>query len=452
MTHGDVLRVAGPDPLRAVLGADRRFQRPLVVDTLRAMTSTQPAPSWLAELGRDPALRAAGFELLAPDDAEQRTTAQREFYAGDYHLGTLWLPSIWQECRERVAAGRVVARGPARLDAMQVEHVSEFVLMDDELWLAGSSQVPASLWIPCGRTAASVAAAIGEFWPLRRPLRHQFDGHTRLFMGYRGEVAVPNPYSGEFVPADPHDFTRHFNFSPVVDPQYWSSSRIDDPWPAPEDGPLSVPMNVVIQRDVTKQAEGGTCSFTRRTKFSGSYLGIELHRGRLWVWDILHPCSRHAAVIERLNEKHGMAFPTSLPFDVVGAMLGFAHLSVAQLRRDMAAADARGSEELPAYIEAVAALQHADSHAAHALLRSYIDHPEPSVRATVVNLAAYYGWLTLLEEVRLRDADPEMDAWIDNVLPFGLPEEFDDMGEPLGSGDEDDEDYADELEDEEDDR
>lgn len=412
-------------------------------------SSTPDAPpTWLAELGRDPELRAAGFELLAPDDAEQRTAALREHYAGNYHLGTIWLESIWAECRERVAAGHAVARGPARVDELQVEHAPLFVLLAGELWLAWDADVPASLWIPCGRTRASVGAALAEFWPIRRPMRCEFECRTRLFMGYRGQVAVPNPYSGEFVAADPHDFSRHFNFSPVVGARYWGSSRLDDPWPDPAEGPLSMPASVVLQREVTRQAEGGTCSFTRRTKFSGSYLGIELHRGRLWVWNVLHPRSRHAAVIERLNATHGLTFPTSLPFDVVGAMLGFAHLDEPQLRRDMAAAEARGDAELPAYLEALAAMLYDDSQAVVDLLRAYIDRPEPELRAMIANLAANYGWLPLLEELRLRESDAELCAWIDDILPWGLPESFDEMGEPLGGGDDDDDDDDDQEDDE----
>src|SRR5688572_1555230 len=114
-------------------------------------------PEWLIELSRDDDLRAIGFSLLDPDDAAERSDALRKHYAEGFHLGTLWLDSIWAECRERVEHCRVVARGPARVDEVNIELVPVFVLLGerDQLWLAWDAHVPASLWIPCGRTPAS---------------------------------------------------------------------------------------------------------------------------------------------------------------------------------------------------------------------------------------------------------------------------------------------------------
>ena len=401
-------------------------------------------PGWLVDLGADPRLRELGFALLPADEAQARSDALREHYAGSWHLGMLWLDSIWQECRERVASCRVVACGPSRVDDMQQHREALFVRLHDEadeLLLAWSSEIPAPLWIPCGRTPSSVAAALGELVPVKRPLRHEFACRTRLFMGYRGQVAVPNPYSGEMVAAGPHDLTRHFNFSPAVGGHYWSSSRDDDPWPDPRDGPLSQVDAIVTQRAVTKQAQGGICSFTRRTYFSGSYLGIELHRGRMWIWNVLHPRSRHPEVIARLNEVHGTKLPTELPCDVVAAMLGFMHMSEAELRRDLAQAEAEDSANVPAYLDVLAALGCMDPQAMAELLRPYLTHSRIDVRGAVANIAAYYGWLWLLEELRLVEPDPELQAWIDHTLPFGWPEEFDERGEPLtdGAASEDDE-------------
>jgi hypothetical protein len=408
-------------------------------------------PDWLGPLGGDDQLRAAGFALLEPDVVVERSDALRSYYEEGYHLGTLWLESIWAQCRERVEHCRVVARGPTRVDEMNVELEPVFVLLrgpekDDQLWLAWNAEVPASLWIPCGRTPATILAALAEFSAARRPLRHEFECRTRLFMGYHGQVAVPNPYSGEFVAADPHDLTRHFNFSPVVGPRYWGSCRADDPWPDPREGALANVDSIIIQREVTKQAEGGLCSFTRRTKYSGSYLGIELHRGRLWVWNLMYPRSHHAEVIAAL-EQHGVSLPHELPFDVAGAMLGFDHQSEAQLRRGLAEAEAE-ADNVPAYLDALAALLCMDPQAASALLRPYLTHPDIEVRGAVGNIAAYYGWLSLLEELRTSESEPDFCAWIDRVLPSGIMEEFNDMGEPMlgGHDEEDDDDDADDEE------
>ncbi len=407
-------------------------------------------PDWLAPLGRDDDLRAAGFTLLYPDDASERSLGLREHYGEGYHLGTLWLESVWAQCRERVEQCRVVARGPSRVDEMGVELDSLLVLLGDreQLWLAWNPDLPASLWIPCGTTPASVKAALDEFWPIQRPRRVEFECRTRLFMGYRGQVAVPNPYSGEFVAAEPHDLTRHFNFSPVVGPRYWGSCRADDPWPDPAEGQLNQIDSVVIQREVTKQAEGGLCSFTRRSKYSGSYLGIELHRGRLWVWSVMHPRSRHGEVITALQE-HGITLPPELPFDVAGAMMGFDQQSEAQVRRGLADAVAE-NENIPAYLDVLAALLCMDPQAAAELLRPFLTHPDLEVRGAVANIATYYGWLSLLDELRLTEPDPSLCEWIDRVLPSGIVEEFDDMGEPVRS-EYDDDGYDDEDDDDDDD-
>jgi hypothetical protein len=396
-------------------------------------------PDWLAALGHDDDLRAAGFVLLEPLAVIECSTALRSYYGEGYHLGTLWLESIWEQSRERVEDCQVVARGPSRVDEMNVELEPVFVLLRerDQLWLAWNTGVPASLWIPCGRTGATVKAALAEFSPVRRPQRCEFECRTRLFMGYRGQVAVPNPYSGEFVAADPHDLSRHFNFSPVVGARYWGSCRADDPWPDPQSGALGNVDSIIIQRQVTKQAEGGVCSFTRRTKYSGSYLGIELHRGRLWVWNVMHPRSRHGEVIAAL-EQHGISLPHELPFDVAGAMLGFDHQSELAVRRGLAEAEADG-ENIPAYLDVLAALTCMDPQAASELLRPYLTHPDIEVRGAVGNIAAYYGWLALLEELRLTETDAAFCQWIDDVLPSGIMEEFNDMGEPITGDGEDEE-------------
>lgn len=409
-------------------------------------------PEWLAALGRDDNLRATGFALLEPDDVVARSDELRARYASGFRLGTLWIESVWEQCRERVEHCRVVARGPSRVDEQNVELESVFVLLGDreQLWLAWNAEVPTSLWIPCGTTPETVAAALAEFWPIRRPRRCEFECRTRLFMGYRGSVEVPNPYSGEWVAAEPHDLTRHFNFSPVVGPRYWGSCRADDPWPDPQAGPMHNLDSIVIQREVTKQAEGGVCSFTRRTKYSGSYLGIELHRGRIWVWNLRYSPARHGDVIAALQEQHGVTLPPEVPFDVAGAIMGFDHQSEAQLRLGLAQAVADG-DNIPAYLDVLAALLCMDPQAAAELLRPFLTHGDLEVRGAVANIATYYGWLSLLDELRLTESDPGLCEWIDQVLPSGIAEEFDEMGEPIMNYGDEDEDYDDEAYDDEED-
>lgn len=401
------------------------------------MSDTQADLGWLAELpefvaplAKAPLLREVGLTFVSREDGRSLAEGLRNHYAEGFHLGTLWLDSVWEECQERTAECVVVARGPARIDILGIERMALLILRRDqpaELWLAWSDSVPASLWIPCGRSPESIHAAVSEFEPPPRRKRHELECRTRLFMGYRGEVAVPNPYSGELVAADPHDFARHFTFSPVVEPHHWGSSCVDNPWPDPSQETLSQVQTIIIQREVTRQAQGGICSFTRLTKFSGSYLGIELHLERIWVWNILHPRSRHGVVIEQLNARHGTSFPTNLPFDVVAAMLGFAHVPVERIEAGLRAAES----SIPAYLEVLAALQCTDLPAITRLLRSYLDYPELEVRGTVAELAARYGWLFLLEELLLGEPEASLREWAEQALPFGAPEQFDEYGEPL---------------------
>lgn len=415
-------------PLRAHPTFARLLEEPPPPDC--AWLDTLPA--WFQALRADPRLQEASVAWLGARERDEETSQLREqFNGGFYPMGSLWSDALFEASREAVTHATVVGVGPSIHERSLIDRQVFFVIDDrrpDQLVMALTREGPAALWIPCGSSADSVLAKLSEIWPTRSDTRATFPKTVRLFGGYLASLAVPSPYSGGLEQAGPHELARHWTMSPWMLHEHWGSRQLDDPWPAripPQ--PAFAVKTVAFQREVQLQEDGGVCSWTRRTTFSRSYVTFELHRCELYVIEVRYQPSTNGAAIEALNQRFGATFPTDLPLDVVGALIGFGHQTVEPLRDAMATAPS-----VAPYLVVLAALLCHDLVALRALLREHLRSSDPAVVATCANLAITYNLEFILEEMLLAGVEDALVPQIRSILETGIvPEAFDENGEPV---------------------
>jgi hypothetical protein len=183
---------------------------------------------------------------------------------------------------------------------------------------------------------------------------------------------------------------------------------------------------------VAQQARGHVWSETRRTRHSRSYLTIEVHHRDVFVAEVRYRPSPHVAVIEAMNAHFGCDYPTDMPVDAVAALLGFQFDGAADLEAELSRAT--DPEQLSALLYVLSALRH-DDLGALPLWRRYLEHPSLDVRSTIGDIAVAYNYEVVLEEMSLREPDPELRAEIEALLDEGLPVPADDPWDDVGSDD-----------------
>lgn len=441
-----------------VLG-DARFDA-IQKDARFQEKTAKPAPpdlGWLKAfealfaMRADAKLAEIGIAFVSEEESREGGLALAEHYANTWHLGILWTDELWKACQALSQGKRLLARGPKSRDLNGSETESQ-VYFDpetpDRLWFAPSFEVPPIFWISLPARADALYEAIAEFFPVRRIPRLALPRTCRAFMGYQSQLVVPNPYSGELEHAGPHELDRHFAFSPFADSFVWGSAEPDDPWPEriPPQAGYSIKI-VSFSRKMRAQRKGATARFTRRTLFSRSHLAVEIHRGGLYVWEIRYRPSRHTAVMEQFNRQFGTSYPIDLPFDVIGALMGFDFALPEWLEERLEQQSDPG--QIAAYLQVIAAVRHCDLSVTD-LLQKYAGHEALQVRAAIVNIAIQYNWEFLLENIGINESSPELLQFIDQVLSDGIaPQQFNELGEPIEGDEDGEEEDGDDEDDEE---
>jgi tetratricopeptide (TPR) repeat protein len=440
-----------PEAMRARIRADAALADPAL-----AAVIAEPVieTRWLDAYPTLAALRdAAGLHELGVRFADEAAGIRggdelRAHYADSLHLGTLWTDSLWTACRAVAAPLTLIAAGPDVAGSRNVGNVASPVLLfadlgaPDHVWLAPSETFPAALFTRVASTPAAVADAIRRLFLDVPRIVTDLPAVARAVMGYLHEVRVPNPYSGELEEAGPHELERHFNFSPSADPQTWGTAFADDPWP---DRMPAAPatMLVSLSRDRRAQQRGGVARITRRTLFSRSHLGIEIHQphgARFYVWHVRFRPNPFPETIERYNAAANTHFPTDLPADVVASVIGFGWATDADL---VPMLDHPDTEHACLAWQLRAGLRHGEVATTEELRRWIAARSlaEPQ-RAAMAQLCLDYGWRSLLDELVVAEPPGDLRDRMLRVLELGIPEPtFNEMGEPDGLyPDEDDED------------
>jgi hypothetical protein len=371
--------------------------------------------------------RQGSLEMLGKKESKLASDSLKQRYAGAWPLGFKWTDELWLWCQQRTERARVVAYGPAYFKRSGGEFRPALVDIEDTLYLAPNLEVPPPLWPTVEDD--KVELALRSFAPVRRS-RLSLPRRVRAFMGYREATLVPNPYSGEWQQAGPHELDRHWNFSPCVDPYPWGGAYSDDPWPESIPEQPDRPIKLAARLDeVRAQADGGLSTFTRRSLASRAQITTEYHPGGCYVWEIRYHPNPWPEVVENFNRRLGVTFPSDLPVDVVGALYGFEFATLDQLW-SMMEAKHEGPTALAGWFDVLAATGHNDLRTAYRL-RRYLDHPNLEVRAALANVAVRYNWTFVLRELWDRETDVAFAAWIRGHYESGPPApRINEMGEP----------------------
>jgi tetratricopeptide (TPR) repeat protein len=413
----------------------------LVASTQRAdLRWLDPLAPWMSALYRDPELERLSVDLSIEWLDEARSQRIGEGLLADHErgpLGTMHTEATLARSRALLATRRAVAMGPTSCTRDGVHEPSLLFVdvqhPDQGLWLALSESYPPFLWIRIEPGADSLRAALAEYFPRPQRTRLDMPGQVRGFIGYRERVLVPSPYAGGLEAAGIAELDRHFAINPFVESAWWGSAHDDDPWPAQiPDQPGLTHKIAARQRLVSEQARGHVWSLTRRTRHSRSYLTIEVHHRDMFVAQLRYQPGSHAEVIEAMNAHFGCDYPTSLPVDAVAALLGFQFDSARDLAAELP--QASSAEQLAGLLLVLSALGHGDLGVLE-LYRRYLDHPESVVRSTLVDIAVAHNHEVLLEEMSLREPEPELRQEIEALLDQGIPMPEDD---PYAEGEEGD--------------
>lgn len=389
-------------------------------------------PDWLGALRNDPAAAALGVTWL-DDDAIAKDAAEASERPTDWAMHTT---ATLQHIRLNRPHLVLVATGP--------EYTSRGMgLAGDAAWFVDSRDprqlsfvpsrdYPTFLHVPAGTTADGMAAALGGYFPLPRPTRVTLPKVARGFLGYVGRLHVPSPYSGQLEPVEGLTLDRYYTMNHYTEVSSWGSAYFDDPYPE-EPRPMLQLMG--ISRDAAEQGNG-VPSMTWRTAHSGSYLTIEAHFGEIFVGEVRYRPSSHPGVVAAMNATFGSYFPTDLPVDVIGALLGFDFQTVDMLEAELAQETDPGNAL--GQLQIATALAYGDLDAV-TRLRPYFDHDSPSYRAQALNFLLPYNYEYLLEELVLSEPEAQLSEQLHRMLNQGINNRHPDVFE--GGADEDDDDY-----------
>ena len=432
-----------------------------------ASATTEPSVdvAWLggplAALGDHAGLRELGLRLVDEERGREGGDELRGHYAEGLHLGTLWTDGLWGACQQVAAPLTLIATGPRVPGQRHAGELTHEILLyadldaPEHVWLGPSTSFPAALFTRVPSDPESVANALRQLFVEVPRSVAELTGERRAFMGYLRQLAVPNPYSGGMEEAGPHELERHFNFSPAADPLTWGGAHADDPWP--DVMPSVPPFRLIgLTRERRSQLRGSIARILRRTQFSRSHLGYEIHQARgnpKYVWHLRYRPNPYPDTIERFNTMAGYDYPSDLPADVVAAMVGFDWMTTERVESFLEGAEPPMVAEVA---EILAALSHNELFIVDRLRAlAARDDLGPGERGRIAQLCIEYGWLALLQELALVEPDRELRSNMMRVLRAGLAEPtYNEMGEPqglYGEGDEYDDDDYDDYDDEEDD-
>lgn len=147
---------------------------------------------------------------------------------------------------------------------------------------------------------------------------------------------------------------------------------------------------------------------TYRSKYSRSQISIEVHPeyiglNNVYVFEIRHQPNPYPEIVEALNEKCGTSYPTQLPLDVLGIVMGFNFFTkekALELLQQQTTPEAI-SEVLSMLIP----LMH-DDIGLQSVIRPYLREGSFDGRGSLYNLFIQYNFTYLLEEACFSEPEP----------------------------------------------
>lgn len=379
-------------------------------------------PPWWETVTKDPLTQELGISWRDPESFEP---AAEQAWTGT--MSNARLDSIDYARRRRKL---LVGTGPevARRDRQHPSRVHWYVDADEPelLWCSLDRSYSAWLWVPIEPTPQAVAEVLSHSHP-RTPLtRLDMSATARGFLGFRNDLLIPQVETDGMVPFNGADLDTYFTGVKYLDDGSWASNRFDDPY---DDDSVAG-----SQRRARTQRLGRIPSKSWRTLHSRSYLSIEVHsRAVVCAKAQYRPSPRsHRTVVSRLNTEAETDFPIDLPLDVVGALSGFQFARERDLIHNLTSPE--NNEQLASGIQIFAALWCGDLRESYRL-RDYAAHEDADVRLATAQVANWYGYRFLLEEMALSETDPGLRESLEGlIIQGGSPDTYNAFSESATDG------------------
>lgn len=391
------------------------------------MTSLLDLPGWVAAL-RGEGLSDIPLRWLEQDEAQARRDALLEAWG---HVP--FDDEFKARCADRVARCAPVAAGPTRR-ARVGDRAEELTLLFDpehpeDLVAALGERIPSALWVPLGRTAASLRDGLAPYLTGELRSAHRFTRVQRVFKGTAEQLGLTGLDQLAQAIA---------GFETWIDPASWGSAQDDDPWPADTSSLSMIEFRILLD-DCRKQDPGRFASYSFRTLWSRSVLRIEQQAFDSFVFELRYEPSLHPEVIRGLEEIFPFQLAEDVPVDLAASLLRGPTVTPAFLEAALAR-----EGRVPFLALAKCALEPGEP-AAMELLRAML--PDPETRGAAIELAGAYAYRGLLYEALATTEDDELRGDLERYLAPHAERDEDESGE----GDEDDDDLDDDDLDDDDD-
>ena len=309
------------------LALDPRFEgveaAKAIVDQARAR-SLDWLPDPIRALAGDP--RLADLNVAFLDRATSEKLRGQLSAGPGAPLGVLPGPSMWPALGDS-ARYVVVAQSLQRPSRAALVEATILWMVDPEdparVAFCLSPRIPAFLWPTAPAEPDAIRAALAPYsrsLVVVDPSERDMPRRLRWFLGSRGVLMVPSPYTGELDEMGFHTFARVATTSPFLESYGWGSEHERDPHVYFVDrGGLDGLM--ALRRTAGMDPER-VVSESYRLRSSRAVLRLELHHVG-FVADLRYLPSPHEGAVRAINERFETSFPEDLPLDCVGVLMHF---------------------------------------------------------------------------------------------------------------------------------
>jgi len=340
-------------------------------------------------------------------------------------------------CRRRVARSVPVASGPLRKARLAERQEPLTLLFDPEapegLVAALGDKMPSLLWVPLGKTPASLREALAPYLASELPSVHGFSRVERIFKGTSDELGLDSI---------DHLVQAIAIFEGWIDTPFWGNAKDDDPWPLDPSSLSMIHLRVLLDES-RRQTSSRFLAYGFRTLWSRSVLRVEQHAWNSFVFELRYEPSRHPDLTRALRTTLPNVLPDDIPVDLLASILRGPILTRAFVD------EAIGRDGPVPYLALAKCALEPGETTALALLES-MQGGEHAMAA--LELASAYGYRGLLHEVLATTEDASLRGQLEGLLAPRSPSQdaAEDEEENLDGSDEDD-DYDDEDDDDFDD-
>lgn len=373
---------------------------------------TAGAPAWLSTLteGERSVEGQVTVTWLSETSAEEAKRAIDELAIEDKLYGTAPIGMAMIGRRQRSV---LVGRGPERHARMRGENETIWLWFDPEtpeqLYAGFGVRFPSLLWLPVGKTIASIAEALAPYLVAESPGVLATAGRARFMVGNEENT---------FESATSY----HEQWETWLDGRTpWGSAFVEDPW-AEEIEPGNALRDMFALREHTAQAPNQAESRSMRTIFSRSVLRFEQHAYGAVVAEAQYVAQPMSPVIAEVNRAYDRVLPTDAPLDIAASFLHAGSITLATV-------DARLETEGPTpYVMLAQCALAPVSLATQEKLLAWVAHPEYGRTALDIGTAFGYRQMAMMRAATTDDpAEAELIfGWLSRAAAPPTPPADDD--------------------------